>query len=365
MTYLDAAFMGPLPIAAQRAGRQALRVKGRSPWRLEVDTLDAIAEAARAAAAKIIHTAPDNLAIIGATSYGTAIAVKALPVRRGSAIILRADEHPSMDLAWRAHAALTDAVVVTARRPISGDWAGSVLEAIAGHQGHIAVVATATLDWLDGGLVDVGRIAPATRARGAALVVDGTQSIGAVPFDLRAIDPDFLIFAAYKWLVGPYGLAFLYAAPRWHDSPPLEHNAWNHRPVGGFTGRDRYTPAPAARRFDRGERSDPVALASAGASLRLIARWTPERIAATIAPLTERIAAGAARLGLTFVPAKHRAPHIIGLRKEGGDAAATAAALARMGIHVSARGGTLRVSPHVYNDDGEIELFLRRLEQVL
>jgi len=194
--------------------------------------------------------------------------------------------------------------------------------------------------------------------------VDGTQWVGALPFDVRRVRPDFLTFATYKFLLGPYRLAFLYAGSHWHtDGQPLEHHAWNR--VGGDKS-DFYTvdvPAflPGARRFDMGERSDFAVLPVAIAALRLIREWTVEEVYARLRHLNQTIWDEAGRRGLTISDERHRAPHIAII--ELGDRLTDGLmdTLKREDIHVTLRGTKMRISPHVYNDEKDIRRLFGKL----
>ena len=106
-------------------------------------------------------------------------------------------------------------MVDTVRQPDDADWTSAVLAAIerAGAP-PVALASISSVHWSDGGLIDIERVAAALRKQGALFLIDATQSVGVLPLDVRAIDPDFVIFPTYKWLIGPYGRAFLYIAKR-------------------------------------------------------------------------------------------------------------------------------------------------------
>jgi len=199
------------------------------------------------------------------------------------------------------------------------------------------------------------------RSQGGALVVDATQAAGAMPIDVRRWQPDFLAFPTYKWLLGSYNLAFLYAAPGRQDGEPLDRNAFN---CGTDDAVLDTRPLPGARRYDMGERNNPVALPMAEVALGLIHGWGVPAIEAGLRPLTDALADAAEALGLAVVPRRFRAPHILGVRIAGG-AAATHAMLASHQVHVSDRQGVLRISPHVYNDAADVERFAQVLAAVV
>ena len=179
---------------------------------------------------------------------------------------------------------------------------------------------------------------------------------------MRAVQPDFLVCAGYKWLLGPYSVAFLYAAPSRRAGRPLEFGWITRAGSEDFAGlvgyRDDYQPG--ARRYDVGERSNFALLPMAIAALELLLAWGVERVAETIAPLTAAIEAGALERGLEPTPAHARAAHLIGIRVPGAPPD-LAARLAEGGVFVSQRGDALRVSPHVYNTPGDVERLLRSL----
>ena len=150
------------------------------------------------------------------------------------------------------------------------------------------------MHWSDSGAIDLARVAPALRARGAALVVDATQSAGVLPLDVGALDPDFVVFPTYKWLLGPYGRAFLYVAKRHQAGIPLEQTGHGRRAVKAE--QDTYFKdvdyLGDARRFDMGERDHFISMEMASMGMELVAEWGNAAIAARLAMLTGRLADG-------------------------------------------------------------------------
>src|SRR5262249_23784614 len=151
-----------------------------------------------------------------------ALAAANIPVAAGQSVVLLDGEFPSNVYAWHELARRGAAAVRTVTRPLGGDWTDPILAAI---DPTTAVVALPNCHWTAGLFVDLHQVAAAARRVGAALVIDGSQSVGAYPLDVAAIQPDFLVTVGYKWLLGPYGLGYLYAAPRWRASGvPLEYS---------------------------------------------------------------------------------------------------------------------------------------------
>lgn len=364
VTYLNAASLSPIPRPVHEAGLKGVARKA-SPWTLSRSSFYDIVEEARAEAAVLIGARTQDIAIVGSASYGVATAARNLRPAPGRVVLTIAEEHPSPVYVWLRLAA--DGEIAGHEelpRPADHDWTSAILARLADPAlPQVGILSLTPLHWNDGGLIDLAAIRQAADRIGAALVVDGTQAIGAQPFDVAEIHPDFLVFPTYKWLLGPYGLAFLYADPERQSGIPLEEHTFSR--LGADVIADRYERElrfmEGARRYDMGERSNFVTLPMGTAGMRLIRSVGVERIAGHLGALTGRIAEGAAALGFASPPAGRRAAHLIGLRKPGFEAGPAAAALAARGIHVSARNGALRVAPHIYNEAADVERFLAAL----
>jgi selenocysteine lyase/cysteine desulfurase len=254
--------------------------------------------------------------------------------------------------------------VLSLARPADGDWTAAILARL---DERVAITALPHCHWTDGGLIDLVAVAARCREVGSALVIDATQSLGALPLDLAAIKPDYLACAGYKWLLGPYSLGYLYVAPRWQDGQPLEHNWIARAGSEDFSRLVDYQDAyqPGARRFDVGERANFALLPVGLAALEQLLEWGQPAIADTLAVRTEAIAARAAALGLRALSAPLRAGHFLGLRFAGGAPAGLLERLAKEQVHVSLRGDSLRVTPHLYNNDADVDRLFGVLERVL
>jgi selenocysteine lyase/cysteine desulfurase len=226
-----------------------------------------------------------------------------------------------------------------------------------------ALVAVPHCHWTDGTWVDLVRGGQRAREVGAALVVDATQSLGALPLDVGQVQPDFLVAAGYKWLMGPYSQGYLYVAPRHREGQPLELNWITRQGSEDFARlvdyRDEFQPG--ARRFDVGERSNFTLVPMALAALRQLHTWGVSAIQETLRELTRRVAQGARPLGLEVAPEAYHSGHLVGLRRPGGYAPDVASRLAARGVFVSVRGDNLRVSPHLYNSAADVERLLEAL----
>jgi len=365
--YLNAASYSPLPIRTLEAGRAAVGRKGR-PWTVEASFLNTQYERARTAAARLVQADPSDVALIPSISYGVATAAKLFTPGRGTRVIVLENDHSSPVLEWRARAEAQGFSVETIKQPDNADWTSAVLESIERSGAPpVSLASISSVHWSDGGLIDVDKVGAALKQRDAAFLIDATQSAGVLALDVGHLDPDFVIFPTYKWLVGPYGRAFLYVAKRHQKGIPLEQTAGARRNVRAenavyFTDLEY---VPDARRFDMGERDFFISLEMASIGMEMMADWGADAIKQRLAMLTERIATGVRDLGIR-VPEPHlRAPHILSLAFEGGMLAGLVEGLASDGVYVAPRLGRMRVSPHVYNDEADADRFVEVLTRRL
>jgi selenocysteine lyase/cysteine desulfurase len=361
--YLNAASYSPLPLKTLEAGRAAVGRKG-TPWTLEAGFANVQHERARSAAARLIHAEPSDIALIPSISYGVATAAKFLTLGRGTRVIVLENDHSSPVLEWQARAEAQGFFVETVRQPDDGDWTSAVLESIErSGAAPVSLASISSVHWSDGGLIDVDKVGAALRQQGAAFLIDATQGAGVLAMDVQRLDPDFVIFPTYKWLLGPYGRAFLYVAKRHQGGIPLEQTASGRRNVRAentvyFTDLNY---VPDARRFDMGERDHFISMEMASIGMEMMADWGAPAIAQRLAMLTERIAQGVRGIEVQIGEPRLRAPHILSLAFQGGMPAGLVEGLASEGVYVAPRLGRMRVSPHVYNDEADADRFVEVL----
>lgn len=365
VAYLNCAYMSPQLRAVTAAGEAAVR-RMEHPWEIMADDFFTPAEELRGLFAQVVGAGgdADGVALVPSVSYGVGVAVANLPLSEGEEVVVLDEQFPSHVYPWRAAAARVGARLRTVERRPGRTWAEGVIEAVGP---STAVVAVPQVHWTDGSLVDLVAVGQAAREVEAALVVDVTQSLGAMPFDLAAIRPDFVVAAGYKWLLGPYSLGYLWVAPRWRQGTPIEFGWIVREGAEDFSRLVDYTDRlqAGARRFDVGERSNFVLIPMAEAALRQILSWGIPDIAGTVARLTGRIGELAAARGLEPTPPVGRGPHLLGIGIPGGLPRGLAAALAERGVFVSVRGDSIRISPHLYNDESDVERFFAALDAVV
>jgi len=353
VAYLNCAYMSPLMKPALEAGTAGLARKAH-PWELTPDKFFTGSDEFRTTAAQLIDCSTDCIAIVPSASYGIATAARNLPVNKGQSILILAEQFPSNYYAWQRRAEENGASLKVVAWPEDNDWTAAVLDSLTA---DVAIAALPHVQWTSGGRLDLVRIGEACRRLGAALVLDLTQSLGALPFSVRDVQPDFAVAASYKWLLGPYSVGLLYVAPKWQAGIPLEENWIQRANARDFSSLILYTENydAGARRFDMGERSNFALLPAAVRAMKQLLEWEVARISETAGALNRQLANAAADMGFSAPAEALRAPHYLALRRTAAIPKELPEMLAREKVFVSVRGSSIRVTPHVYNtpEDGE------------
>lgn len=365
--FLNCAYMAPLPRVTEEAIVRGLRRK-REPSGIGPDDFFRDIEEIRRRFGALVGGSPERIALLPSASYGIAMCAKNLPVRRGESIVVTHEQFPGNVYAWRRVAAETGARIETVgpEGPTEDDsgtasagraarWNRRLHEAI---DDGTALVAIPQVHWTDGTRFDLEALCARAREVGAAVVIDATQSVGALPLDVGGLRPDAVISAAYKWLLGPYGVALGWFGPRFDDGVPLEETWMGREGSEDFQRLVDYQDAyqPGARRYDVGEVANFALVPGVRASLGLLLEWRPERIQrycrTLLAPLLDEVRS----LGFGVDDDPSRAWHIVGIRMRPGiELARLKERLDARGVSVSLRGSALRVSPNAYNQVADVE----------
>jgi selenocysteine lyase/cysteine desulfurase len=365
--YQNAAAWSPLPRRVQEAGHRGVARKGQ-PWKVDFTQVGKQYERARRAAAALINADPEDIALISSVSYGVATAGKVLPVPAGSRVLVLQDDHSSPVLEWMTRAPEQRFTVEVVRRPGDGDWTTSLLNAIERPGApQVSLCSIASVHWSDGCVVDLDRVGEALRTHGAALLVDATHGAGVMKIDVKTLDPDFLVFPTYKWVLGPYARAFLYVAKRRQDGVPLEQTGFGRKGVSAESPvymRD-LSYVQGARRFDMGERDHFISLEMASVGMEMMAEWGSEAVVERLRMLTDRLADSLRNSGVLIEDAAVRAPHILCLSFPKGMPDGLIERLAANDVHVAPRLGRIRISPHVYNDEQDVDLFVETFRSLM
>jgi selenocysteine lyase/cysteine desulfurase len=353
IAYFNTANLSPQLHTVRAAGEAALDRRGR-PWTITADDWFSDVERLRGLFGALIGATAEGVALVPATSYGFAVAARNLTLRPGDRVVVLADEYPSGIYTWRAAARRTGAEMLTVRRASGQTWTEAVLDVL---DERVGVVSVPNVHWTDGAHVDLPVVSGRCREVGARLVVDGSQSIGAMPLDVAALRPDFVVTVGYKWLLGPFGLGYLYVAEEHRAGEPLEQNWIVRAGAEDFARlvdyRDEYQPG--ARRFDVGQRTKFELVPMAVAALEQLGSWGVPHVALALSGLTHEIARRTADLGFDPLPAEQRGPHLLGVRLSEPARSQVLPALEAARCFAAVRGESLRISPHLHVDDADVE----------
>ena len=363
--YLNSASYSPLPLRTQDAAREAVGRKG-APWTLDADFAGRQHERARIAAARLINAESADIALISSVSYGVATVGRILDIPAGTRVLVLENDHSSPVLEWQTRSSSAGFTIETVRQPLDGDWTSAVLAAIerAGAL-RLALASISSVHWSDGGMIDIEKVAAALKRQGALFLIDATHAVGVIAMDVRKLDPDFVIFPTYKWLLGPYGRAFIYVAKRHQHGIPLEQTGFGRREIRSdaeiYLADLSYVTG--ARRFDMGERDHFISMEMAAIGMEMMAEWGTDEVAGRLKMLTDRIAEGLSGSKVRIMDARFRCPHILSLNFAGGLPGGLVEGLAEEGIYVAPRLARMRLSPHVFNDEQDVDRFVTALKK--
>lgn len=365
VTYLNCAYMSPLLKDAEKAGIKALRRK-RNP--IDIKPVDFFNESdlLREEYAKLINcNEPNRIAIIPSVSYGMANVANNISIQKDQYIIVTTDQFYSNYYPWKALCDRTGASIKSITAPEEfidrgKKWNERILEAI---DKNTKVVAIPNVHWVDGTKFDLIAIRKRTREVGALLIIDGTQSVGALPFDLQTIQPDALICGSYKWLLGPYSIGLAYYGEYFDNGKPIEES-WMNR-VGSENFSDvsyKENYKPGALRYEVGEHSSFVYVAMLMKSIQQLNKWKPERIQEYCTAITANSVIKLKEKGFIIEDNSWRGAHIFGIRlPKNADLEKAKASLLKHKVYVSVRNTSLRISVNVFNTEKDLD----RLTKVL
>ncbi len=349
VTYLNTAYLAPRLRSVRAAGIAGVERRD-APWEIGTEAFFEEVEEVRALFARLIDAEADDVAIVPSVSHGLATAANNLAVPARSRIVVASEQFPSNVYAWHTAGARAAARV----EHLAPD---ALLNAI---DKTSSVVAVPQVHFTGGIEIDIAAVAGRCRETKTALVLDLTQSAGARPFSVRETEADFVAVAAYKWLLGPYGLAFLWVHPRHHGGRPIEQGWANRADSDDFARlveyRDEYRHG--ARRFDGGQKNSFMTMPMAKAALEQLLAWGVPAIHVALSAWTQKLAEAAESENIAVRPCGHMAA----LTFPGGVPANLPQKLRERRVFVSVRGNSIRVAPHLHNDENDIDRLLAALD---
>lgn len=363
--FLNGAYMAPLLKKVEAAGWKGL-LRKRNPGTFQTDWFFDESQQLRALFGKLIKAPATQCAIIPSVSYGMANVTRNVKMRPGDEVIVAAGQFPSNVYPWmrlvrESRGKLTTVAPPPTRTNRGRIWNERLMEAITP---RTRVVALGPVHWADGTRFDLRALRARTREVGALLVVDGTQAVGAFPFDVSAIQPDALVCAGYKWLMGPYSIGMAYYGPAFENGTPVEENWISRLHSEDFAALVNYQDSyqPGALRYEVGEHSNFILVPMMIAALQQVLEWQPGRIQSYCESIGRPAVSRLRQAGFWIEEEAWRAHHLFGIRLPDDRLwERVQGRLAKHKISVSFRGDAIRVSPGVYNTSRE----LNRLAEVL
>jgi selenocysteine lyase/cysteine desulfurase len=359
-TYLNGAYMAPQLKSVTSIGIERLKRKARPNKITETDFFQDKEVLRERFAQLIACDDPQRIAIIPSASFGIGTAMHNIPFTSGDEIIVLEEQFPSNFYIWKQLE--TQGVTVTTIPAPSNqqgrglEWNQRILKAI---NTRTKCVAIPHCHWADGTKYDLETIREATAKVNAYLIIDGTQSVGALPFSIKTIQPDALICAGYKWLLGPYSIGVAYYGERFDQGVPLDNNWMNHEGAEDFANLVNYNQnfKPKAARFDIGESSNFVLVPMLSEAIQQLLEWTPEAIQAHCKDISEATIHSLKNAGYTIEESAYRASHLFGIYLPNGKNIDTLKeVISGAGVFVSYRGNAIRISPNVYNTKEDMDL---------
>ena len=365
--YLNAAYMSPLLKSVYEAGDAGMKRKF-NPSAICSDDFFQLAEVVKQKFSKLINAPAQQIAIIPSASYGLKNAIDNIPINTGNHALVVAHEFPSDYYAlseWctknRKKMNVVEAPNVAAGR--GATWTEKLLDAISP---ETSVVVISSIHWADGTLFNLKRIGEKCKKVNARFIVDGTQSVGALPVDVTEFQIDALICAAYKWLMGPYSIGLAYYREVYNDGIPIEDSWMNRTNANDFTSLNQYAHEykPGAARYNVGEYSNFILLPMLDRALEQIHEWRPEAVQEYCRILIQPLVNYLQDNGYWVEENNYRANHLFGfILPETVDKETLLQELQKRKVFVSVRGDAIRISPHVYNDAVDIEVLIDTLRK--
>ena len=359
--------MSPLLRSVEEAGIAAL-IKKRNPTQIAPADFFYEAEILRRNFGKLVNCPAEQVAIIPSASYGLTTAINNLPKNNGSMALVVSDEFPSGYYAVEKWCRENKKALKTIKAPVGHlergkVWNQNILNAITK---ETAIVMMSSIHWTDGTQYDLKAIGKKCKENNALFIVDGTQSVGALPIDVLEFHIDALVCAGYKWLMGPYSIGLAYYSEFFNEGIPLEESWMTRSNAQNFSGLTNYVDdyLPGAGRYNVGEFSNFTLLPMLNAAIEQILNWKPAYIQEYCQQLSIPLIAFLRENGYRVEEDAFRSKHLFGiLLPEHVVQQDLLKKLQENKIFVSVRGKAIRLSLHLYNTQDDIKALIEVLKR--
>ena len=357
VAYMDAATMSPLPLASARAAQTAVEWK-KLPHRMPQSLFFDLPDRVREKLARLIGGDAEEIAITTGASGGLAAVAAGMDWKPGDEVLVGRGEFPAHFSTWIPYER-GGKLRVRGIEPRGQFITAQDYEEHIGPQTRLVSASLVRFD--NGALLDATRVAKACHAVGAALLLDISQCVGAIPIAIRELGADFAVSSGYKWLLSPYGTGFFWVAREWAEqlhAGPLYWMAldgardFNSLQLGGLR------PAAGSRRWDSPETANFINLAPMDASLDLLLRLGVEAVASHTRALTREFIERLPRDRCVLASPseeERRGPYVCVVARKEGETQALFEKLREAQIIVALREKALRISPFIYNTSEDID----------
>ncbi len=356
-TYLNLAAQSPMPKVAHRAVQAAIEWK-KNPHHIPDSAYFEVPNRIRASVARLIGGKPEEIALTTGASTGMSAVAYGLTWKPGDEVLTAKGEFPLQYATWKpmeAREGIVLKIVAPRERFLTAD------DFLAAMTPRTRMVSVSLVRFDNAVMLDAARIAAACHAQGALLLLDVSQACGAVPMSVDALGADFLVCAGYKWLLSPYGTGFFWAknehAEKMRPGPfywAAAEGAENFHSLSF----ENPKPAPGARRWDIAETSNYFNFAAMDASLQFVLQLGPESVQAhnrkLIDFLFERLPKDRC-VPTSPLDSAQRGPYGCFAARSPEKTAELYHKLVKEKVITSLREGNIRVSPHVYNTERDID----------
>ena len=356
--YLNTCAIGPWPEATRQAVARAADMLA-SPLHVGKE-FGEIFSTARDNVARLIHASPDEIALVQNTAEGMNIFAHALPLRAGDNALMCDQEYPAVVYPFMNLSRLRGIEA----RVVPHDGGGTTLDLLERHaDARTRVVAVSSVEFVTGFRNDLDAIGEWCKARGIWFVVDGIQSLGAAPIDVKAAHIDALASGGHKWMLGPMGAGFLYVnQERLEELSPPFAGATSVVNAENFLDYD-LTFQPNARRFELGV-PNTIGVAGLGASLGLLLSLDIQAIDEWTLSLTDLLLQGLDRLGYCPIVSrdpKHRSGIVSFITPDPGGVTQASQRLTAAHVIHTIRSGNVRLGVHGFNSEDDIRAVIDAL----
>ena len=367
--YLNCGYKAPLLKSAEEAAIKAL-ARDRNPVDISVDDFFTEVGEVRESFGKLVNCNASNVALIPSTSYGfSSVLNNVMPKENGNAITIK-EEFPSAYFSLKRwcethHNELVIVEPDSDMTLIGENWNYKIINAI---DENTSIVLISSLHWMNGTKFDMKRIGEKCAEVGAKFLVDGTQSVGALPMDVKEFNIDALICAGYKWLFGPYSIGLAYISDRFEDGVPLEESWMNRTNAKNFSGITEYETAyqPGAGKYNVGETSNFILIPIIKEALKQISLWTVPEIQAYSKKLIQPLVAFLKNMGVEFESDKYFSSHLFALKLPAEvDVDKLKINLEKNKVFISVRGQFLRISVNIFNDEEDINQLIKSIDETI